>query len=174
MDLHLSEKVAVVTGASKGIGLATTQALASEGVAVVAGALHGSAELDAVTGARFVQVDLSTPTGPASLVDAAIQQHGGLDLLVNNVGAVRPRIHGFLALTDEDWTWAMNLNFVAAVRAMRAALPHLAQRPGASIVTISSVNAFLPDPGVIDYSAAKGALTNVCKSLSKNSAHGYA
>jgi NAD(P)-dependent dehydrogenase (short-subunit alcohol dehydrogenase family) len=167
MDLHLSEKVAVVTGASKGIGLATTQALVSEGVAVVAGALHGSAELDAVTGARFVEVDLSTPTGPASLVDAAIQQHGRLDLLVNNVGAVRPRIHGFLALRDEDWTWAMNLNFVAAVRAMRAALPHLAQRPGASIVTISSVNAFLPDPGVIDYSAAKAALTNVCKSLSK-------
>jgi NAD(P)-dependent dehydrogenase (short-subunit alcohol dehydrogenase family) len=56
---------------------------------------------------------------------------------------------------------------MAAVRAMRAALPHLMQRPGASIVTISSVNAFLPDPGVIDYSAAKGALTNVCKSLSK-------
>jgi NAD(P)-dependent dehydrogenase (short-subunit alcohol dehydrogenase family) len=56
---------------------------------------------------------------------------------------------------------------MAAVRAMRAALPHLVQRPGASIVTISSVNAFLPDPGVIDYSAAKGALTNVCKSLSK-------
>jgi NAD(P)-dependent dehydrogenase (short-subunit alcohol dehydrogenase family) len=50
---------------------------------------------------------------------------------------------------------------------MRAAVPLLAERSGASIVTISSVNAFLPDPGVIDYSAAKGALTNVCKSLSK-------
>ena len=50
---------------------------------------------------------------------------------------------------------------------MRAALPHLLERPGATIVTISSVNAFLPDPGVIDYSAAKAALTNLCKSLSK-------
>jgi NAD(P)-dependent dehydrogenase (short-subunit alcohol dehydrogenase family) len=167
MDLHLSGKVAVVTGASKGIGLAITRALASEGVDVVAGALHGSAELDDVTGAHFVQVDLSTPSGPATLVDTAVEQHGDIDLLVNNVGAVRPRVDGFLALADEDWTWALNLNFMAAVRTMRAALPHLVQRPGASIVTISSVNAFLPDPAVIDYSAAKGALTNVCKSLSK-------
>lgn len=167
MDLHLSGKVAVVTGASKGIGLAITRALACEGVEVVAGALHGSAELDDVTGARFVQVDLNTPSGPATLVDTAVEQHGGIDLLVNNVGALRPRVDGFLALADEDWTWALNLNFMAAVRAMRAALPHLVQRPGASIVTISSVNAFLPDPGVIDYSAAKGALANVCKSLSK-------
>ena len=54
-----------------------------------------------------------------------------------------------------------------AARTMRAAIPHMAGRPGANIVTISSVNAFLPDPGVIDYSAAKGALTNLCKSLSK-------
>jgi NAD(P)-dependent dehydrogenase (short-subunit alcohol dehydrogenase family) len=167
MDLHLSGKIAVVTGASKGIGLATTRALASEGVSVVAGALHGSAELDEVTGARFVRVDLGTPSGPAELIDAAVAEHGAIDLLVNNVGAVRPRLDGFLALSDEDWSWALNLNLMAAVRTMRAALPHLLQRPGASIVTISSVNAFLPDPGVIDYSAAKAALANVCKSLSK-------
>lgn len=167
MDLHLDGKVAVVTGASKGIGLAITRALALEGVSVVAGALHGSTELDEVAGASFVSVDLSTPTGPATLVDTAVEQHSGIDLLVNNVGAVRPRLDGFLALGDEDWTWALNLNFLAAVRTMRAALPHLVQRPGASIVTISSVNAFLPDPGVIDYSAAKGALSNLCKSLSK-------
>jgi NAD(P)-dependent dehydrogenase (short-subunit alcohol dehydrogenase family) len=167
MELHLSGKIAVVTGASKGIGLAITRALAAEGVTVVAGALHSSAELDAVAGAQFVPVDLAEPAGPATLVDAAVDRHGGLDLLVNNVGAVRPRLDGFAALADEDWNWALNLNFLAAVRAMRAALPHLLQRPGASIVTISSVNAFLPDPGVIDYSAAKAALTNVCKSLSK-------
>jgi NAD(P)-dependent dehydrogenase (short-subunit alcohol dehydrogenase family) len=167
MDLHLSGKIAVVTGASKGIGLAITRALASEGVTVVAGALHGSPELDAVAGAHFVPVDLATSSGPATLVGTAVDQHGGLDLLINNVGAVRPRLDGFVALGDEDWAWALNLNFLAAVRAMRAALPHLLQRPGASIVTISSVNAFLPDPAVIDYSAAKAALTNVCKSLSK-------
>jgi NAD(P)-dependent dehydrogenase (short-subunit alcohol dehydrogenase family) len=72
-----------------------------------------------------------------------------------------------LALTDGDWDWALTINFLAAVRTTRAALPHLLDRAPATIVTVSSVNAFLPDPVVIDYSAAKGALTNFCKSVSK-------
>jgi NAD(P)-dependent dehydrogenase (short-subunit alcohol dehydrogenase family) len=170
VDLQLSGRVAVVTGASKGIGLAITQALAEEGVSVVAGALKGSAELDALAAqhkVRPVSIDLTTPDGPDELVRHAVQEFGGVDILINNVGAVRPRLNGFLALTDEDWDWGLTINFMAAVRTMRAALPHLVERPGAAIITISSVNAFLPDPAVIDYSAAKSALTNLCKSLSK-------
>lgn len=170
MDLHLAGRTAVVTGASRGIGLAITRALAAEGATVVAGALTGSAELDelAAGGAVHpVSVDLTRPGGPGELVSAAVAELGGIDVLVNNVGAVRPRLTGFLDVTDEEWEWSLTINFLAAVRTMRAAIPHLAGRAGASIVTISSVNAFLPDPGVIDYSAAKGALTNLCKSLSK-------
>ncbi len=170
MDLHLKGKSAIVTGASRGIGLAIARALAGEGVSVVAGALRGSEELDELTktdDVRAVTVDLTTPEGPGDLVAAAASELGGIDILVNNVGAVRPRLAGFVAVSDDDWEWALTINFLAAVRTMRAAIPHLAARPGASIVTISSVNAFLPDPGVIDYSAAKGALTNLCKSLSK-------
>jgi NAD(P)-dependent dehydrogenase (short-subunit alcohol dehydrogenase family) len=72
-----------------------------------------------------------------------------------------------LALTDEDWDWALTINFLAAVRTTRAALPPPARPGSATIVTVSSVNAFVPDPAVIDYSAAKGALTNFCKSVSK-------
>jgi NAD(P)-dependent dehydrogenase (short-subunit alcohol dehydrogenase family) len=170
MDLHLAGKVAVVTGASKGIGLAITRSLAAEGVRVVAGAMRGSAELDVLADQKDVHpvlVDLSTPDGPATLITEAVSRFDVIDILVNNVGAVRPRLEGFLAVTDDDWNWAMTINFFAAVRTMRAALPHLVTRKGASIVTVSSVNAFLPDPSVIDYSAAKGALTNLCKSLSK-------
>jgi NAD(P)-dependent dehydrogenase (short-subunit alcohol dehydrogenase family) len=170
VDLELAGRTALVTGASKGIGLAITRAFAAEGASVVAGALKGSAELDELAGSadvRPVSVDLTTPLGPEELVATAVSELGGIDVLVNNVGAVRPRLDGFLSLTDEDWDWGLTINFLAAVRTMRAAIPHLADRPGASIVTISSVNAFLPDPGVIDYSAAKGALTNLCKSLSK-------
>jgi NAD(P)-dependent dehydrogenase (short-subunit alcohol dehydrogenase family) len=170
LELGLAGRTAVVTGASKGIGLAVTRSLASEGASVVAGALSGSAELDELTrtaDVRAVSVDLSTPAGPAELVAAAAGELGGIDVLVNNVGAVRPRLQGFTALTDEDWEWSLTINLMAAVRTMRSAIPHMADRPGATIVTISSVNAFLPDPGVIDYSAAKGALTNLCKSLSK-------
>jgi len=170
MDLGISGRSALVTGASKGIGLAIARALAGEGASVVAGALRGSVELDELSASadvRPVSVDLTTPEGPGELVAEATAQLGGLDILVNNVGAVRPRLEGFVALTDADWEWALTINFLAAVRTMRAAIPEMAGRPGATIVTISSVNAFLPDPGVIDYSAAKGALTNLCKSLSK-------
>ncbi len=170
MDLHLRGRSAVVTGASKGIGLAITRALADEGVSVVAGALRGSDELDELSASadvRSVRVDLTTSDGPGELVASAATALGGIDVLVNNGGAVRPRLEGFVALTDEDWEWALTINFLAAVRTMRAAIPHMTGRPGASIVTIASVNAFLPDPGVIDYSAAKGALANLCKSLSK-------
>jgi NAD(P)-dependent dehydrogenase (short-subunit alcohol dehydrogenase family) len=170
VDLHLSGKVAVVTGASKGIGLAVTRALADEGVSVVAGArelTEDLAQLAADSSVHPVSVDLSTPDGPARLVDEAISTLGGLDILVNNVGAVRPRLGGFLSVTDEDWTWGLTINFLAAVRTTRAALPHLLDRGAGTIVTISSVNAFLPDPSIIDYTAAKAALTNFSKALSK-------
>ena len=170
MDLGLAGRTAVVTGAGKGIGLAITRALAAEGASVVAGSLSITSELeDLATEAdvRPVSVDLSTSEGPADLVASAVTAYGGIDILVNNVGGVRPRLNGFLEVTDADWEWTLGINFLAAVRTMRAAIPHLVTREGATIVTISSVNAFLPDPGVIDYSAAKGALTNLCKSLSK-------
>jgi NAD(P)-dependent dehydrogenase (short-subunit alcohol dehydrogenase family) len=167
VDLALNGKIAVVTGASRGIGLAVTQALVAEGVHVVAGALHSSDPLDAlaITGAvEVVPVDLSTTDGPAQLIRAAGER---LDILVNNVGAAGARTDGFLAVTDQQWLTSMNLNFMAAVRATRAALPAMLDAGSGAIVTVSSVNSFLPDPAVIDYCAAKAALSNFCKALSK-------
>jgi NAD(P)-dependent dehydrogenase (short-subunit alcohol dehydrogenase family) len=170
MDLQLSGKVAVVTGASKGIGLAVTRALVAEGVRVAAGARGTGPDLTelARSGAVHpVAVDLTTPEGPARLLKEAVGAFGGVDILVNNVGAAHPRLEGFLAITDEDWADSLTINFLSAVRTVRAALPHLLDRAPATIVTVSSVNAFLPDPAVIDYCAAKSALSNFCKSLSK-------
>ncbi|MFD6426760.1 SDR family NAD(P)-dependent oxidoreductase [Streptomyces sp. NPDC060198] len=171
MDLGLSHRIAIVTGASRGIGLAVTRALVREGATVVAGARRNTPELETLAGTGRVlalEVDLSGPNGPRSLVDAAVSAYGGVDILVNNVGAVRPRVDGFLSVTDEEWEAAWTINFLAAVRATRAALPHMAKRSGgACVVTISSVNAFLPDPLVIDYGTAKAALSNFCKAVSK-------
>jgi NAD(P)-dependent dehydrogenase (short-subunit alcohol dehydrogenase family) len=169
MDLGLEGKVAVVTGASKGIGLAIVTGLVDEGVRVIAGARSISPEIAAFVAAGsvlFEPVDLSTSDGPAKLV-ARADELGGLDILVNNVGAVSFRFDGFLAITDEQWAETLNLSFLAAVRTTRAAIPKLLERGGGNVVTIGSVNAFLPDPPVVDYSAAKAAVWNLSKSLSK-------
>lgn len=170
MDFGLSGKTAIVTGASRGIGLAVTQALVAEGVRVVAGARMITDELTRLAdagGVVAVPVDLSTPGGPDTLVAAAQEAFDGLDILVNNVGAVHPRTGGFLSVTDEEWQETITINFMAAVRTTRAALPLLLARGAGSIVTVNSLNATVPDPLVIDYSAAKSALASFSKSLSK-------
>src|SRR5215203_5563716 len=170
MDLRLAGKVAVVTGARKGIGLAVTRALVGEGVSVLAAARDLTEDLSQLTTqgrVHPVRVDLGTPDGPARLIDETVVAYGGLDVLVNNVGALRPRTGGFLSLTDDDWLWALTINFLAAVRTTRAALPYLLDRGATTIVSTCSVNAVLPGPLVIDYSAAKAALLNFSKSLSK-------
>ncbi|HXW47528.1 MAG TPA: SDR family oxidoreductase [Streptosporangiaceae bacterium] len=167
MDLHLNGQTAVVTGASRGIGLAITRGLAAEGVRVTAGALKSSAELEELAGGGMVQVvevDLADPGGPATLVAAAGDR---IDILVNNVGAAPARTGGFGGIADEDWQTSLTLNLMAAVRTTRAALPVMLAAGTGAIVNISSVNAFLPDPAVMDYSAAKAALANFSKSLSK-------
>ncbi|MFE9605829.1 SDR family NAD(P)-dependent oxidoreductase [Streptomyces hokutonensis] len=170
-DAGLAGRTVVVTGAGRGIGLAVVEAFLAAGSRVVAGSRERTDALDrhVKQGAELtvVELDLATPDGPAALVAEAVALHGGVDVLVNNVGAVRPRVDGFLGVTDEDWEWTFTVNFMAAVRATRAALPHLLATGAGRIVTVSSVNARLPDPLVIDYGAAKAALTNFCKALSK-------
>jgi NAD(P)-dependent dehydrogenase (short-subunit alcohol dehydrogenase family) len=169
VDLGLTGRRALVTGASKGIGLAIVQGLVAEGAHVVAAARSSSPELDELVASGLVQhiaVDLSRADGPDRLVASALEG-GTLEILVNNVGAVTPRTDGFLSVTDEQWWASLNLTFMAAVRTTRAVLPGMLEAERGSIVTVSSVNASLPDPGVIDYSAAKAALSSFCKSLSK-------
>jgi NAD(P)-dependent dehydrogenase (short-subunit alcohol dehydrogenase family) len=167
MDLNLDGKVAVVTGAGKGIGLAVTRALAAEGARVVAGSL-ATDSLEGLKGVSPVAVDLSAQDGPAHLVRLAIEEHGRLDVLVNNVGAVRMRTQGFFGTSDEDFAWAMEMNFFIALRASRAALIAMVEKGSGAIVNVASVNAFFqPDAATIDYGAAKAALVNLTKTLSQ-------
>jgi NAD(P)-dependent dehydrogenase (short-subunit alcohol dehydrogenase family) len=169
MDLGLAGKRALVTGASRGIGLAVARRLVAEGATVVSGSRESSPELEALgDGGNVIQVavDLLTESGPSDLVNAATSA-GPVDILVNNAGAVTPRLEGFLSVTDDDWWKTLNLTFMVAVRTTRALLPHMVGRNRGSIVNNVSVNASLPDPLVIDYSAAKAALRNFSKALSK-------
>lgn len=166
VDLNLTSKTAVVTGAGRGIGLATVRALTAEGVRVVGAARTLTPELKD-TGAHTVSADLSTAEGVAALMSEALDTLGGIDLLVNNVGAgddMDPC--GFLDTDDAHWSRVFDLNLLSAVRATRAALPSLIERRG-SIVNVSSISARQPTSGPVAYSAAKAALTALGKTLAE-------
>lgn len=168
MDLHLSGKTALVTGASRGIGLAVAEALTREGVRVVGAARTITPELRAASDST-VTADLSTPDGAQRAVDHALAEVGGLDILVNNVGAGdvdQLTLAGFLDVDDSQWRSLFDLNLFSAVWAARAALPSLVERRGA-MVNVASVNARVPATGPVGYSEAKSALVSLGKRLSE-------
>ncbi|GAA4231513.1 NAD(P)-dependent dehydrogenase (short-subunit alcohol dehydrogenase family) [Streptosporangium album] len=173
MDLQLSGRVAVVTGASKGIGLAVTRTLLDEGVRVVAASRKSTPELEALggTGLLHVPVDLMDPEAPGRLVARAVEEFGGLDILVNNAGGPPPGVSlprfSFMAPTDDDWREMFEFNLFSIVRAVRAAIPEMLRRGGGSIVNVSSGNARQPAPMNVDYNAAKAGLNNLTKALSE-------
>lgn len=167
MDLQLTDKVAVVTGANKGIGLAITKALVAEGANIVAGSLS-TENLDGLDRVTAVAVNLLAQDGPALLVQKAIDEYGRLDVLVNNVGAVRIRVDGFLGTSDEEFEWALQMDFFTCLRATRAALGPMLEQGSGSIVNVASVNSFFqPDAATIDYGVAKAAVVNLSKSLAQ-------
>ncbi len=167
MDLELNGKIAVVTGGSKGIGLAIVRTLADEGAQVVAGALT-TESMEGLERVDPVAVDLVEPGGSERLVAEAIDRYGRIDVLVNNVGGVKLRIEGFLSVTDADFEHSLQLNFFAALRATRAAVAAMIEQGQGAIVNVASVNSFFhPDGLVIDYGAAKAALLNLAKALSQ-------
>lgn len=159
----LMGKVAVVTGASRGIGRAIALALAGEGMRVVIAARSGEAlaEVAAACGdARVFAADLREEGAPRALVDYAVAEYGALDVLVNNAGATKRG--DFLALSDDNFRDGFALKFYAAVRAVRAAWPHLMQSRGA-VVNIVGVGG---RTGTADFAiggAVNAALLNFTK-----------
>jgi NAD(P)-dependent dehydrogenase (short-subunit alcohol dehydrogenase family) len=171
MELELSGKTAVVTGGSKGIGLATVRTLLAEGMRVVTGSRTVTPAL-AETAAVPVTVDLATPEGPGELVERALAELGGIDVLVNNVGIGdtddinKGLLHNLLDLPDSAWEHTFNLHFYSALRVSRAALPSLIERQG-MIVNISSNGARLAGSGPFDYNVSKAALNALTKVITE-------
>ncbi|MEV0381873.1 SDR family oxidoreductase [Nonomuraea sp. NPDC050643] len=169
MDLQLSGRVAVVTGATKGIGLAVTHTLAEEGAHVVAVSRSRTGDLpDKVV---HVAADLMDPEAPARVMARAVEEFGGVDVLVNNAGgpppgATLPRA-GFMTPGDADWRAMFEFNLFSPVRMIRAAVPLLLERGGGAIVNVSSTLAKQPGAINVDYGAAKTALLALGKSLSE-------
>ena len=165
MDLKLTDKVALITGSSRGIGLATAKAFAAEGCRLVLSARSAEQLTEAEAGLRASGVsvtsrvtDVSQPEEAASLVQAAVTAFGGIDILVNNVGGGGGGAR-IADSTDEDWRTAMERNLIQTVRMMRLALPHMKGRSGASVINVASISGWSAQLAMSgQYGAAKAAL----------------
>jgi 3-oxoacyl-[acyl-carrier protein] reductase len=169
MDLDLTGKVAIVTGASRGIGHAIARRLAEKGMTVTVAA-RSEDLLRRLTGdiqsagrqARAHPGDLRDPAACSALVADTISQFGRLDLLVNNAGATKRG--DFLAFTDDDWADGFALKFYAAVRLSRAAWPHL-RAAGGCIINIAGVGGRTGSAEFTIGGSVNAAMLNLTKSL---------
>ena len=173
MELGLRDKVVLVTGSSKGIGRSIAEAFLREGCRVAINARHG-AELDAAAAAmgrsggkvHAIVADVMDLKGARQTVEETVRQFGAIHVLVNNAGGAG-RFASFDDLTDDEWLEAFKLNVLSAVRAARAAIPHMQKQKWGRIINISSESGVQPDAVMPHYNAPKSALNSFTKSLSK-------
>ena len=162
MDLHLKDKIALVTGGSRGIGRATALEFASEGckIGICARGQEGLDRALEEIRARGVEAfgtaaDVARRDEADRFVNEAVEALGGIDILVNNVGGSSGRV--FEESSDDDWERTFDLNLFHAVRSTRAALPHFRKRGGGSVVTIASISGWKPAPVGAQYGCTKAA-----------------
>ena len=172
MNLDLSGKIAIVTGSSRGIGLASAAALAQEGCRVTICA-RGSARLDeaaaelrALSGGSVLPIaaDLSSSDGVERVVARTVEAFGGLDILVNNVGLAKGST--ITDTTDAEWHEAFDQTLYPAIRASRLAVPHMRRRGGGSIIMIASIWG-RESGGRMTYNAVKAAEISLAKALAQ-------
>lgn len=168
MNLELDGKVAIVTGSSRGLGLASAAALVNEGCRVTICARGperlAQAKDELGGGVLAVAADLSSPHGIAAVIAQTIQAFGGLDILVNNVGLARGT--NIVDTTDAEWQEAFDQTLYPAIRATRLAVPHMRRRGGGAIVMIASIWG-RESGGRMTYNAVKAAEISLAKSLAQ-------
>jgi len=165
MDLKLAGKVVLITGSSRGIGLATAKAFVAEGCRIMLSARSAAQLRDAAAalrgtgaGVRAHAGDVGDPVDAARLIDATAAAYGGIDVLVNNVGGSGGGAR-VADSSDDDWRDALERNLIQTVRMMRLALPHMKERPGAAVIDVASISGWSPQLAMSgQYGAAKAAL----------------
>jgi 3-oxoacyl-[acyl-carrier protein] reductase len=171
MNLHLTDKVALVTGSSRGLGLASAQALAAEGARVclcargAEGLTGAAAEVRRVSSAdRVISVaaDLASDSGIRAVIERTLDAFGGIDILVNNIGLGRGA--GLLDTSDDEWQEAFDHTLYPAIRASRLAVPSMRARGGGVILMIASVYG-REAGGRMTYNAVKAAEISLAKSM---------
>jgi 3-oxoacyl-[acyl-carrier protein] reductase len=175
VELGLKDKVAVVTGASKGIGKAVAIGLAGEGCRLVLCA-RGKEDLEKAAGeireakgvgsVLAIAADVTKADEVEELINETVGRFGTVDILVNNAGGIGRRLP-FHELSDEEWFQVLDLNLISAVRVTRVVLPHMREQRWGRIINIASESAIQPDTLKPHYNASKAALINLTKSLSK-------
>ncbi|MEV4804042.1 SDR family oxidoreductase [Nonomuraea sp. NPDC049421] len=165
-----TQRVAIVTGSSSGIGEGIARGLAADGFTVVvnsATSVEAGERLAAeLPGASYVQADVADPADAVRLVDTAVQRHGRLDLLVNNAGVARPVPHADLeAITADDWHRILGVNVVGTWQVSVAAVKVM--EPGSQIINITSVGGSRPLGSSIPYAVSKAALGHLTRLLAK-------
>jgi 3-oxoacyl-[acyl-carrier protein] reductase len=174
MDLGLAGRRAIVTGGSKGLGLAIAAELLAEGAAVAICSRHG-AELDDAAAALAKQAgdsaqilalacDVTDPEQVTAFVDGAAAALGGVDILVNNAGGARPG--RFAALTDDDWQADTEVKLFSQIRCIRAALPRLRESAAPRVININAIYARYPDPAFLASSVNRASCLSLSKALS--------
>jgi len=174
MDLQLTDKVAIVTGSSRGLGLASARSLIAEGCRVCICArgpeqlAAAAVEVEAVARRpnmiMTVQADVSTADGISMVIDRTVERFGGLDILVNNVGRAAGK--ELLDTSDAEWQAAFDETLFPAIRASRLAVPHMKQRGGGAIIMIASIWG-RESGGRMTYNAVKAAEISLAKSLAQ-------
>jgi len=174
MDLQLTDKVAIVTGSSRGLGLASARALIAEGCRVCICArgpeqlAAAAIEVEAVARRPNMiitaQADVSTAEGIAAVIDRTLERFGGLDILVNNVGRAGGK--ELLDTTDAEWQAAFDETLFPAIRASRLAVPHMKQRGGGAIIMIASIWG-RESGGRMTYNAVKAAEISLAKAMAQ-------
>lgn len=172
MDLKLKNKVALVTGASRGLGYAVARQLGLEGARVAVNSRNpekiqnAAQQLSSETGSEVSGFagDVVNPTYPEQLIVEVVQKFGGLDLLVTNAGG--PPSGLFETFTDEHWEKAIELSFMSQVRLIRAALPYLKKSSCPSVLTVTSLSVKQPVPNLILSNSIRAATIGLTKTLS--------
>jgi NAD(P)-dependent dehydrogenase (short-subunit alcohol dehydrogenase family) len=156
----------LVTGGTKGLGAAMVHRFLLSGAKVATTARSPSDDNPAAV--MFVQADVSTASGAQKIVDRIHTEWGGVDILVNNVGAADAPEGGFESLSDETWQNILNVNLMSAIRLDRAFIPGMIERGGGIVIHIGTLYLSLPQSdSTLAYSSAKAALRAYSKGLSK-------
>ena len=165
------KQVALVTGASRGIGAAIARQLAQEGFVVIGtatsddGAAKISQALSAFAGCRGAKLDVNDVAAGEALIDTIVKEQGGLQVLVNNAGITRDMLA--MRLKDEDWDAVLDTNLKAVFRMSRAAIrPMMKQRYG-RIISITSVVGASGNPGQANSAAAKAGVAGMTRALAR-------